>query len=142
MDDGKFIRYESAYPDHDGAHLGIFCLINVLGRRGMLSPIEEVFRREANAWYDAAYPVPGQADPTIYDRGTNPLTQAWFKITATHLIDRVPPYLAVLDAHQIAWRERRYDNPGHILYEDAFQVVTVPPHLRDPSVAGPTQLSS
>ena len=61
--DIEYVRFRSRYPNQDGVHIGIFGLVNVLGRNGMLTPAEETFRRENNAWYDAAYPDPCTVRP-------------------------------------------------------------------------------
>lgn len=68
----------------------------------MLTPEEERFRQENNAWYDAAYPDPGAVAHGIYGQGANPQATAWFKSTATGLIARVAGYLDILNAHAIA----------------------------------------
>jgi hypothetical protein len=122
----EYVRFRSKYPNSYGEFVGIFGLVNVLGRHGMLTPDEERFRRENNDWYDAAYPDPCQADPTVYDRSVNPLAAAWFKSTASHLIDRTSGYLAILDAHNVAWEHLRATDPGRIIYSDDWQVVVVP----------------
>ena len=92
----------------------------------MLAADEEEFRRENNAWYNAAYPDPCLTDPSVYDRAVNSLVAAWFKSTEMHLIDRIPGYLAILDAHRVAWEEVRATDPGKIVYSDDYQVVAVP----------------
>jgi hypothetical protein len=51
----EYIRFRSVYPGIKGQRVGVFGLVNVLGRHGMLAPEEEQFRRENNAWYNAAY---------------------------------------------------------------------------------------
>jgi hypothetical protein len=45
------------YPNQAGENVGVYGLVNVLGRDGMLTPDGERFRQD-NAWYDAAYPNP------------------------------------------------------------------------------------
>jgi hypothetical protein len=122
----EYVRFRSRYPNKSGEQVGIFGLVNVLGRNGMLAPEEERFRRENNDWYDAAYPDPCRTHPQVYDQTLNPYAAAWFKTTATHLTDRIPGYLAVLDAHNIAWEEIRTSDPGKIVYTDECQVVAVP----------------
>jgi hypothetical protein len=121
-----FVRFESARPDVTGRHIGIFGLVNVLGRHGMLTAAEEAVRREANSWLDAAYPDPCTTHPTVYDPEIHPGAAAWFRATATGLLERVPPYLALLDAHAVAWRRVSTSEPGRIIYEDPFQVVALP----------------
>lgn len=124
---GHLIRYCSRYPNQHGAHVGLFGMVNVLGRHGMLAPDEEQFRREANAWYEAAYPDPCRANPNAYD---HPRTASWFRSSATSLLTRIPGYLAILDSHRIAWQQLVTSDPGRIVYEDAVQVVAVAPYGR------------
>lgn len=116
------IRFCSRYPNDHGAFTGVFGLVNVLGRHGMLTPAEERFRRETNAWYDAAYPDPCRTNAKAYD---HPRASSWFKSSATMLLARVPGYLEILDAHRVAWQRLTADTPGVVVYEDEFQVVAV-----------------
>jgi hypothetical protein len=67
----EYVRFRSKYPNRYGEFVGIFGLVNVLGRHGMLTPDEERFRRENNAWYDAAYPDPCHTDRS-WTRTTSP----------------------------------------------------------------------
>ncbi len=100
-----YLRYQSVSPNHRGVNLGIFALVNSLGRGGELSEEEHVIWRAGNDWYDAAYPNPSSTDPEIYDHELNPGAVAWFKGSAHHLLERVEPYLKLLDAHQIGWEK-------------------------------------
>jgi hypothetical protein len=115
----EYVRFQSAYVGAKGYKVGVFGLVNVLGRHGMLTPDEERFRRENNAWYDAAYPSP---TPHYQE---HPGAVAWFKDTAAELLERIPGYLAILDAHQIAWEKALTSAPGLIVYEDACQVLAI-----------------
>ena len=118
---GEFVRFRNARPNLDGFHVGIFGLVNVLGRHGMLTPDEERFRQENNAWYDAAYPT-----PPIYDKSIHPHAAAWFRTSASNLLAKVPGYLAILDAHNIAWEQLRSADPGQIIYADEVQAIAIP----------------
>ena len=140
----EYVRFQGKGLTRTGDHAGIFGLVNVMGRNGMLTPGEEKFWRENNTWYSAACPDPGQIDPGVFDRAVNPHAAAWFKATASHLIERIPGYLAILDAHHIAWEQLRTSDPGVIIYADDCQVVAIPhpapQHDRLPG--GPPQASS
>jgi hypothetical protein len=116
-----YVRFQSAYPGVKGFKAGVFVLVNALGMNGMLTPDEERFRRENNAWYNQAYP----AATTHYAQ--HPKAVAWFKDSSSELLERIPGYLAILDAHRIAWEEARTASPGVIVYEDAWQVLAVAP---------------
>ena len=124
--DIQYVRFRSRYPDKDGFHVGVFGLVNVLGRNGMLTPAEEAFRRDNNAWYDAAYRDPGTIDPSVYDKQLNPGAASWFRPTATTLLRRAEGYLAILSAHSVAWQQITSPDPGRVVYEDEFHVVAVP----------------
>jgi len=120
----EYVRFQGKYLNRHGGHCGIFGLVNVMGRNGMLTPDEERFRRENNDWYDAAFTDPYR-DGHL-DQAANPRAVSWFRATATKFIDRVPGYLAILDAHNVAWEELRATDPGAIVYSDEHQVVAVP----------------
>jgi hypothetical protein len=121
-----YIRYESADVDAMGRRVGIFGLANVLARSGALNPEDWAWWRAGNDWYDAAYLNPASIDPTIFNKEIYPHASCWFKESATHLLDRVPGYLALLDRYGVEWVLRQSLDPGKIIYEDRDQVVVVP----------------
>ncbi|WP_426997854.1 hypothetical protein [Pseudarthrobacter sp. N5] len=121
-----FLRYQATRPNSRGLYVGIFGLANGLARNGNLSPEDHAWWRNANSWYDRAYPDPHAVDPTVYDRASHPEAQAWFKSSAAHLLERVPGYLELLDRHNVGWEELRSAMPGKILDEDDVQIVVNP----------------
>ncbi|MEV8585729.1 hypothetical protein [Streptomyces sp. NPDC051180] len=122
----EYVRFQSPHRNGRGHFTGIFGLVNTLARQGRLTEQQESFRRAHNRWYDDAYTDPSTVDPTVYDDAVNPGAMAWFKPSATHLIDRVPGYLAILAAHGVECLMVRSADPGRIVYEDDVQVVAVP----------------
>jgi hypothetical protein len=118
-----YVRFQAALPNRRGRFVGVFGLVNGLAFEGRLTPEQQVFRRMSNDWYDANFTNPSTVDPDVYRQ---PGAVAWFKASAVHLIDRVPGYLLVLDAHGVPWRRLESDDPGRVIYEDADQVVVVP----------------
>ena len=121
-----FVRFQSPVPGKRGVHTGVFGLTNLLGRSGQLTPDEHAAWRSGNAWYDAAYPDPMDTDPSVYDETVHPRATAWFKEAATHLIDRVPPYLEILRVHGVQCVRVEAQDPGRVIYEDDVQIVVVP----------------
>ncbi|MGO4145256.1 hypothetical protein AB4Y77_09250 [Paenarthrobacter sp. YAF11_1] len=122
----EFVRYQSTEVNTRGICVGIFGLANGLAKTGKLCDEDHRWWQTANAWYDAAYPDPNLADPTVYDRTINPHAQAWFKTSAAHLLKRIPGYVDLLDRYGVKWEEVRSSDPGRVLYEDDVQVVVVP----------------
>ncbi|MBL1120521.1 methyltransferase domain-containing protein [Streptomyces sp. 110] len=125
-DEGLYVRFQSTVRNERGYFTGVFGLVNGLARNGKLTAEQERLRRAHNDWYNAAYPDPSSADPTVYDRELHPGAAAWFKSTSRDLIKRVDGYLEILAAHEIGWRMMRSSDPGRIVYEDEYQIVVVP----------------
>ncbi|WP_026820834.1 hypothetical protein [Arthrobacter castelli] len=122
----KYVRYQAALPNRRGTHPGVFALVNGLAKDGELSSADLIWWRESNDWCNAAYPDPGRVDPSIYDSTVNPVTQAWFKSSARHLLDKVDSYLALLHRYSVECEHVMSDDPGRLIYEDEFQIVVVP----------------
>lgn len=122
----RYIRYQTTMPHNkrDGVMLGVFATVNTLFKQGRLTPEQVAFRRASNDWFDANMPLPTDVNPDLYSEAI-PHCVAWFKRSATIHLERVPGYLRVLEAHGVEWVELVTDDPGTILYEDAYQVVAV-----------------
>lgn len=124
--DFQYVRFQSTAVNDRGIQVGIFNLANGLARSGLLSATDWAWWRKANDWYDAAYVHPSAVDVTVYDHGINPLARAWFKVSARHLLERVPGYCDLLDRYDIPWEEIQTSDPGRIIYDDEVQIVSVP----------------
>ncbi|GAA3284797.1 hypothetical protein [Paenarthrobacter aurescens] len=116
----RFVRYQSTTPDAKGRHLGIFALANRLAKEGSLSPEDWRQWRSANDFYGEAYVTPGAS---FY---AAPGAQAWFKLTAAHLVGRIDFYTDLLRRHDVPCSAVYSSDPGVVLYEDDVQVVVVP----------------
>ncbi|MET7462442.1 hypothetical protein [Nonomuraea sp. NPDC005501] len=121
-----YVRYQSPTPNARGVHPGIFGLINGLAKDGRLSPEQERFKTESHAWFHANLIDPSTVDPHVYDRDRNPGATAWFKASASHLLERLTSYLEILAAHQVACVRVETSEPGEVIYEDLHQVIAVP----------------
>ena len=121
-----FVRFQAPLPGRHGVHTGVFGLTNLLRRAGALSPSEHRDWRAGNDWFNSAYPDPSDTNPAVYDEGLHPRATAWFKSDATHLLERVPRYLEILEAQGVACMRVESSDPGRVIYEDDVQVVVVP----------------
>ena len=61
------------------------------------------------------------------DAEINPGARSWFTETARELLEMTRGYLELLDIYGIGWVELRTKTPGRITYQDAVQIVAVPP---------------
>ncbi|WP_317452320.1 MULTISPECIES: hypothetical protein [unclassified Streptomyces] len=122
----QYVRFQSATADDQGQFKGVFGLVNNLAREGRLTAEQNRFRSENNAWYDAAYTDPSTVDPSVYDPAVNAGATAWFKPSASHLIERVAGYPEILAAHGVNCHAVKSTDPGRVTYEDDVQIVVVP----------------
>ncbi|MCB8902632.1 MULTISPECIES: hypothetical protein [unclassified Streptomyces] len=122
----RHIRFQSPTPGPRGNHPGVFGLTNLLAREGRLAPGEWAIWRSSNDWYDAHFPDPATADPTVYDPELNPGAAAWFRPTAAEALARVAPYLRILRDHGVPCVRLESADPGRVVYTDAYQIVVVP----------------
>lgn len=127
-----YVRFQSVVANRHGRFPGVFALANGLARAGMLTSADAAWHRAANERADALYVHPTAVVPDCYDPARNPGARAWFKATATELIEMTGEYLTLLDRYGIGWMELRTASPGRLTYEDGVQVVAVPPaHVDD-----------
>ncbi|MGZ4547118.1 MAG: hypothetical protein ACXVXT_17165 [Blastococcus sp.] len=123
---GLLIRWRGTTPARRQVRPGVFALVNGLHKAGRLTPEEAAFRAHHNAWFDRHLALPTDVDPKVYDPDLNPGAVAWFRATALTCLERVPGYLAILDAHGIPWERVEAHHAGRVVYEDDLQVVAVP----------------
>jgi hypothetical protein len=113
----RFVRFQGVEPSARGIHVGVFGLVNVLGRGGALGEVDEAYRVRMNRWFDEAYTDPASVDPSVYDRDVNPLAVAWFKVPAAdHLVEATAGHLEILDRQRVAWERVESDDPGRVVY--------------------------
>jgi len=105
----------------------VFALANGLAGGGLLSPADTRWWRGANDRANASYIEPTSVSPDCYDPTSNPGARAWFKHDANDLLAMTCEYLDLLDRYHVGWVELKTASPGRIVYEDAVQVVAVPP---------------
>src|SRR5688572_11299151 len=101
---GSFVRFQSPHVSERGINVGVFGLVNSLGKEGLLSAEDEQWRRERNRWFDDAYRDPSTVDPRVYDREVNPGAVAWFKQDAAeHLVAATLEHCVMLDRYSVPW---------------------------------------
>lgn len=128
----RYVRFRSTVANSRGIRVGVFALVNGLARSGALTPEQLVRWREANDWFEAAYPDPSTLAPDAYDPARHPGAVSWFKESAVELIECTAAHARLLDAHGVPWEKVTCADPGRILFEDGVHVVSEP----DAEVAG------
>jgi hypothetical protein len=116
-----FVRIQVTYNSSvTGKPYGIFGAVPHLQQQGRLSEAEAQTLTEIRMWFEEHLP-----NPPFYDDG-NPLrTLTWFKVSATHMIERLSPLREILERHGVVVQAVTTANPGLIVYEDPYQVGAV-----------------
>lgn len=122
----RYVRFQAAHPTRRGHHPGVFALVNGLHSDGRLTPRQARYRHDGNEWFTAHLANPHAEGAPLYDPRIEPRARAWFKSSASAMIDRVGGYLSILDEHGIAWLRLDSDRPGLIVYDDVHQVIARP----------------
>ena len=123
----RFVRFQGVEVSDRGIHVGVFGLVNVLGRGGDLGAVDEAYRVRMNRWFDDAYTDPSTVDPETYDRAGQPAgTWRGSRCRLRSPVEATRGHLDILDRHGVAWERVESDDPGRVVYEDVHQVVVVP----------------
>lgn len=115
-----YVRIQTTYCGKTGKPVGIFGACHHLRRRGVLTAEEDALFRQIDDWFIEHLP-----QPPFYMLGNPDKAITWFKASATDMLERLTPLVKILETHNVVYDLVRTDNPGRIIYEDAFQVAVV-----------------
>jgi len=104
---------------------GVFQAIYRLRRAGELAVHEEAWFAETEDWFSRHLERPVRLTetrrPNAPDRAIS-----WLKASAVDHVSRMRDLVALLEHKGIVVEELRTLRPGYVVYEDEFQVATIP----------------
>ena len=115
-----YVRVQVRYCGKLGLPVGIFGACHHLRRAGRLSQAEDELFASLDAWFDRELPT-----PPFYADGNSIKAITWFRSSAKVLIEALGPLKELLQQHSVRYDVVATDDPGRIVYEDAFQVGVV-----------------
>ncbi len=105
--------------------LGVFQAIYRLRRAGELAVHEESWFAETEDWFSRHLKRPDRLTetrrPNAPDRAIS-----WIKASAVDHVSRMRDLVALLEHKGVVVEELRTLRPGYVVYEDEFQVATIP----------------
>lgn len=125
--DGMFVRFVVGVgSDNPYTLTGIITIARELRDSGKLEPFEMEWVNEIFGWFNENLPKPPFQSKLASQEWTHDAV-AWFRPTAGEFIARMWDLTALLREHgvQVLFVQRKH--PGHIVYEDQFQVVAETP---------------
>jgi hypothetical protein len=121
-----FVRFIIQKKDSDsGKRQGLFQVMYILRRSGVLLPQEELLFNEINEWFQK-----NLKKPISFSRSAKPhakkIALSWFKDQAKEHIDKMRALSIILNSHGITTEMIKTDRPGYITYEDEYQIAAEP----------------
>lgn len=117
-----FQRFSAGYVGRTGISVGVFVAVDHLRRTGNLTEQEILRYAFTDAWFQENLP-----NPPFYDDGNPVGAVTWFRESASEMTEQLRPLLAILDSKGVAWERSVSENPGQVVYEDAWQIGVIPP---------------
>lgn len=120
-----YLRIESAVPNRNGRHPGIFAMLKGLRQSGRLSPADADLAQEL---VTRSYALHREPTAEVFEADPRPVS--WFieqeSAAAMALTELVADITGLLDRYGIPCREVRCTQLGEVTYTDEVQVVAVP----------------
>lgn len=116
------IRFIAPAIDSDSrVREGVFMAAYRLRDEGDLASYERDQLRSHLEWFEEHLPVP----PPLRER-RNRRAVSWFKCDSKESISRIWALVHMLEEHGVMIDKITTERPGHVTYEDKFQVVAMP----------------
>jgi len=121
-----YLRFVVAERDDSSQQpRGIFQALYRLRRAGELAAHEEAWFAETEDWFADHLERPRRLSetrrPNAPDRAIS-----WLKASAVEHVSRMRDLVALLEHKGVSVQELRTVRPGYVVYEDEFQVATLP----------------
>jgi hypothetical protein len=122
-----FVRFVVGAESQNAAWLtGVITEARLLRDRGELYSYESERLEAILDWFNEHLPCP-PFEKMLRSGEWTPNAVAWFRPEAKEPVGRMWDIVAILREHGVAIRLITTDNPGKIVYEDAYQVVAETP---------------
>jgi hypothetical protein len=119
----RFVVAERDGTSHE--RRGVFQALYRLRRAGALATHEEAWFAEAEDWFAHHLKRPRRLAetrrPNAPDRAIS-----WLKASAVEHVSRMRDLAALLEHKGVSVEELRTARPGYVVYEDEYQVATIP----------------
>ena len=125
----RFVRLATTEIDPSSRQpAGVLQAAYRLQRSHSLAPERSADLKALIEWFGANLPEPARFVRTkskgFYRRDTVGIS--WFKVEATEHVARIEAVGRILEEHGIPVQRLETTYPGYVVYEDSYQVVTVP----------------
>lgn len=121
-----YIRFITEFKNEDAViKTGVFQALGYLLRTKQTFEYDEILLKEIRAWFNQHLEKPTRFSKSRRNNASS-VALSWFKSSSTEHIRRMYELKAVLDKYNIVVDVVKRGRPGYIIYEDEFQVATLP----------------
>ena len=130
-----FIRFITEFKnEHNEIETGVFQASVYLRKRSeLLYEYDKKHLLEIRDWFNDNLDAPDRFSKAKRKNPAN-VSLSWFKSTATEHLKKMYEMKEIIERYGIFITVIKMENPGYIVYEDKFQVSTIP-HKKDKSIA-------
>lgn len=130
-----YIRFITEFRnEYDEIETGIFQAVGYLLRNThLLYDYDKTHLTEVRAWFNFHLEAPNRFSKGRRKNAAK-ISLSWFKSSATKHLSKMYEMKEILDRHGLFVTVIKRENPGYIVYEDDFQVSTIP-HKKDKHLA-------
>ena len=121
-----FIRFIAEFRNEDGEiETGVFQAAGFLRASNETYDYDKKQLLELKDWFNRYLEKPERFNKATRKNASN-VALSWFKSSATEHLQKMYEIIHILDKYNIAVTVVKRKNPGYIIYEDDYQVSTIP----------------
>jgi len=129
-----FIRFITEFKnENDEIDTGVFRAAAYLYRSEIVYDYDKKHLLEIRDWFNSNLDAPDRFSKSRRSNAAN-VSLSWFKSAATNHLKKMYEMKEILEKYDILITVIKRENPGYIIYEDDFQVSTLP-HKKDKRLA-------
>ena len=129
-----FIRFIAEFKNEDDElEKGVFQAAGFIRQSHKTYDYDKNHLLELKDWFNQNLEKPNRFNKAKRKNGLN-VSLSWFKSSATEHLQKMYEMKVILDKYEIEVTIIKRENPGYIIYEDEYQVSTLP-HGKDKHIA-------
>ncbi len=128
-----YLRFITRFPDSYGREeTGVFQAAAYLLHSDIMHDYDKQYLDELWKWFKCNLRVPTRFKRSRRRNARN-ISLSWFKSTSTEHLQMMYEMIWMLERYGMVVERVKRHNPGYIMYEDEFQVSSIP-HGKDKSL--------
>jgi hypothetical protein len=121
-----YLRFITRFSDgYDEQCTGVFQAAYHLRNSGITTNYDEQYLRDLLCWFGDNLNAPTRFHKSRRKNAQH-ISLSWFKNTSTEHIARLYEMIWILEQYEIPVHRIKRRNPGYVIYEDDYQVSSIP----------------